>query len=183
MDRKGLFANCLLASTLVLASTLFLSCSAHAQQPAPIPPPETCKILLNRLDDLIAVYIKAADAAIAKEDPAPALERARKAAQKGDAQATVTMAGITIQMRSRAERYTVPTIRQICTLADRNGLPLHLVTCAYLNALNPIGNREEKRAAMLRMLSRFDELDGAARQQPDIPTLAGHVQALRQCTS
>lgn len=177
MERKGLLSNLLLAGAFLLAS------SAHAQQPAPIPPPETCKILLNRLDDLISVYTRAADVAIAKEDPAPALERARKAAQKGDARATVTMAGITIQMRSRAERYTVPTIRQICTLAERNGLPLHLVTCAYLNALNPIGNREEKRAAMLRMLSRFDALDGAARQQPDIPILTSHVQALRQCAT
>lgn len=160
-----------------------LASSAQAQQqPAPIPPvKEDCTALLTRLDDLFAVYTKAGDAAIAQEDPAPALERARKAAQKGDAEATVTMVGITIQMRARAERYTVPTIRQICTLAERNGLPLHLVTCAYLNALNPIGNREEKRGAMLRMLTRFDGLGDAARERADISALTAHVAALRHC--
>jgi hypothetical protein len=166
---------------IALMTAAMLAGSAHAQQPAPIPPPETCQALLTRLDDLFTVYTKAADAAIAKEDPAPALERARKAAQKGDAEATVTMVGITIQMRSRAERYTVPTIRQVCTLADRNGHPLHLVTCAYLNALNPIGNREEKRSAMTRMLARFDGLGAHVRQRPDFSGLTGHVAALRQC--
>jgi hypothetical protein len=121
-----------------------------------------CAGLVSRLDALVDRYFAAGEAAIQNEDPGPAMERARKAALGGDAEATIRMIGIGLVLRGRQAAVTVPMIRQVCTFADRNGLDLHVVACAYLNALNPLGDRDEKRRAVDAEIARY----GRSRPEP-----------------
>lgn len=110
-----------------------------------------CNDLGRRFERLIAIYVDAGTNAIAETgDVGSALEKARQKALAGDVPATITMTGIALANRSRAERYTVASVRQICTLAERTQLALHLATCTYFTALNPLGERAEKRRLVER---------------------------------
>jgi len=160
------------------ASFLGIIMLIAASGPALPTPAEPCSALPQRLEALMAIYLQAGDEAIAQSEPGPALEAARASALAGDPAATVTMVGVVLAMKSPAERYSISTIRQICTFADRNAFPLHLVTCAYFNALNPIGNREEKRAILERGLARFAALPEALRQAEGLDR---HAEALAAC--
>lgn len=118
-----------------------------------------CTDLGRRFERLIAVYVEAGTNAIAETgDIAVALDRARQKALAGDAAATITTTGIALANRSRADLYSVSSVRQICTLAERNKLPLHIATCTYFTALNPLGERAEKRLLVERGLKAFDAL-------------------------
>lgn len=118
-----------------------------------------CNDLGRRFERLIAVYIDAGTNAIAETgDIGTALEKARRKALDGDVSATITATGIALANRSKAERYTVASVRQICTLAERNKLPLHIATCAYFTALNPLGVRTEKRLLVERGIKAFEAL-------------------------
>lgn len=123
-----------------------------------------CADLGRRFERLIAIYVEAGASAIAESgDISAALEKARARALAGDAPATITLAGIALATRSKAERYTVASVRQICTLAERNKLPVHIATCAYFTALNPLGERAEKRQLVERGLKAFEFLPDGAR--------------------
>ncbi|MGL5446559.1 MAG: hypothetical protein ACRDBL_04540 [Rhabdaerophilum sp.] len=118
-----------------------------------------CTDLGRRFERLIAIYLEAGTNAIAETgDIGSALDKARQKALAGDASATITMTGIALANRSKTERYTVASVRQICTLAERNKLPLHVATCTYFTALNPLGERTEKRLLVERGLKAFSAL-------------------------
>lgn len=126
-----------------------------------------CNDLGRRFERLIAIYVDAGTNAIAETgDVGSALEKARQKALAGDVPATITMTGIALANRSRAERYTVASVRQICTLAERTQLALHLATCTYFTALNPLGERAEKRRLVERGLKAFEALPENARGTP-----------------
>lgn len=144
------------------ASALIVFLLGAAPAIAEAPNPE-CQGLVGRLDAFVDRYFAAGEAAVQREDPAPAMERARKAALAGDAEATVTMIGIGLVLRGRQAAVTVPMIRQVCTFADRNAHDLHVVACAYLNALNPLGDRDEKRRAVDEEIARY----GRTRPAPE----------------
>lgn len=136
---------------------------------------DPCKTVDSGFQALTKLYLDAGAAAIEKQEPAEALEKARKAAFAGDRDATITMVGIALSLRSRQEMFHLATIRQICGFAERNKHPLHVAACAYLNALNPIGDPEQKRLLVEKELDRFRSLpekDGA---------IAPHMQALEAC--
>lgn len=126
-----------------------------------------CNDLGRRFERLIAIYVDAGTAAIAEAgDIGAALDKARQKALSGDVPATITMTGIALANRSRAERYTVASVRQICTLAERTQLALHVATCTYFTALNPLGERAEKRRLVERGLKAFEGLPEHARGAP-----------------
>lgn len=104
-----------------------------------------------------------------------ALEQARARAVKGEPQATVTLMGVTLLLYGRRDVFPVTIIRQVCGLAARNSLPIHVVTCAYFNALNPLGDRQEKRRVVAAEFSRFDALVQAS--TPEAATLLDRFQA------
>lgn len=140
--------------TLVL---LFSASLAQAQ--APDVRAADCSDLARRFERLIAVYLGEANREVAETGDIPkALDRARARAIAGDVAATVPMTGIPWLLRSNAERYTVSSVRQICTLAERNRLPLHITTCAYFTALNPLGERSEKRRLVEGRIAAFETL-------------------------
>lgn len=151
--------------------------AAAAQTPTP-----DCEKLLPRFDALIAEYYDAGAKAIETDDPGPAIEKARKLAMGGSAEATVTMIGVGVALRGKKASFPVAMIRQICTFAERNRHPLHVATCAYFNALNPLGDREAKHGAALAEIARFESLD--TNPPPGAPkpdAYAAHVSALKAC--
>jgi hypothetical protein len=160
---------------------VLLAASARAQTPEMRS--ADCPDLGRRFERLVAVYLAAANDAVAEAGDIPkALERARERAMAGEAPATIPMTGLPWLLRSHAERYTVASIRQICTLAERNRLPLHLSTCAYFTALNPLGEREEKRQLVARGVTAFETLPEEARKGPHAPAhLAEDIAFLKTC--
>jgi hypothetical protein len=143
-----------------------------------------CQGLLKRFHRLLDLYNEEGAKAIANgEEPAAALEAARARALKGEAKATIPLVGVTLLIYGRRDMFPVVIIRQVCNLAARNELPLHVVSCAYFNALNPIGDRDEKRQAVMVEIARFDKARKApapgAFSPPD--EIAGHVDALKAC--
>lgn len=126
-----------------------------------------CNDLGRRFERLIAIYVDAGTNAIAETgDIAAALEKARQKSLAGDVLATITTTGIALANRIRSERYTVSSVRQICTLAERTQLALHIATCTYITALNPLGERAEKRRLVERGLKAFEALPENARGTP-----------------
>jgi hypothetical protein len=145
---------------------------------------EGCKDLLTRFNRLIDLYIEAGSRAIDKgEEPAKALEAARARALKGDTNATVTLVGVTLLIYGRRDNFPVSIIRQICNLAARNAMPQHVVTCAYLNALNPLGDKDDKRQAVEAEITRFEKslkpLSPGSFAPPDEYRV--HIDALKIC--
>lgn len=143
-----------------------------------------CQGLLKRFHRLLDLYNEEGARAIANgEEPAKALEAARERALKGEARATLTLVGVTLLIYGRRDMFPVVIIRQVCNLAARNALPLHVVSCAYFNALNPIGDREEKRQAVETEIARFDNARKASAPEVAAPPdeIAGHLDALRAC--
>ncbi len=142
-----------------------------------------CNDLGRRFERLVAVYINAANAIVGETgDISKALDQARARAVKGDVPATVAMTGLPWLLRSNAERYTVASVRQICTLAERNKFPLHIATCAYFTALNPLGEREEKRQLVTRGITAFESLPPDALRGAHAPEhLAEDVAFLKTC--
>jgi len=130
------------------------------------------------MDALLGEYYAAGERAIEKDDPPVALDKARKLAFKGDAEATVTMIGVAAALRGRKAPPTVAMIRQVCTFSTKNQHPLHAVSCAYFNALNPIGERDVKRQAALVAVARFNEIakSGAVPER-----YRAYVEALKAC--
>lgn len=110
------------------------------------------------------------------------LEQARARALKGDVQATVTLMGVTLLLYGRKDVFPVTIIRQVCGLAARSSLPIHVVTCAYFNALNPLGDKEEKRRAVAAELARFDALMPAVADAGMPPAaFKADIDALKAC--
>lgn len=138
--------------------------------------------MLDHFKALTGRYEATARAETDKADPAEVFARARAASLAGDAEATVTMIGVSMLMRSRSDLFSVQIIRQVCTMAARNNHPLHIATCAYFNALNPIGEREEKRKAVDAELARFEALrqQNAGKPFPGAPFEAD-IEALKAC--
>lgn len=146
-------------------------------------PPE-CQGLLKRFHRLLDLYTEAGAKVIANgEEPAKALEAARARALAGDVQATLPLVGVGLLIYGRRDMFPVAIIRQVCNLAARNALPQHVVSCAYFNALNPIGDKDEKRRAVEAEIARFDKARKAPAPgvfaAPD--ELAGHIDALKAC--
>jgi hypothetical protein len=165
------------ASALLLAAGF---AGAALAQPAS----EECQQgLLKRFDRLVQIYIDAGAKAIEHAEPGDALDKARQAAIKGEAAATVTMIGVQLAMRGRQDMFTVAIIRQICTYAERNGLLLHVVSCAYFAALNPLGEREGKRRIVEAELARFDRTrdSSAPGGEASRAMLAEQAEALKAC--
>ncbi|MBN8534699.1 MAG: hypothetical protein J0L51_11495 [Rhizobiales bacterium] len=155
--RGGVFGPALLVLLLVFPTPLRAQDVRSAD----------CNDLGRRFERLISIYVDAGTAAIAETgDVGEALDKARQKALAGDLTATVTMTGIALANRSRAERYTVASVRQICTLAERTQLALHVATCTYFTALNPLGERAEKRRLVERGLKAFEALPENARGAP-----------------
>ena len=142
-----------------------------------------CQGLLKRFDQLISHYHAAGEKAIEKLDPSVALEKAHQEALKGNAEATVAMVGVGVVLRGKRDLFPVSMIRQVCTFSARNGHLLHVATCAYFNALNPLGNREEKRRALEVELERFDKARKAPASGSFSPpdAFSGHIDALKAC--
>jgi hypothetical protein len=57
----------------------------------------------------------------------------------------------------------------INTLAERNNHPLHIATCAYFTALNPLGEREQKRKLVANRIESFELLPAKARGGTNAP--------------
>ncbi|MCA3650126.1 MAG: hypothetical protein IOC42_12250 [Methylobacterium sp.] len=166
--------------TLALAFVAFIP-AARAQQGEVRS--ADCSDLGRRFERLVAVYIDAASVMVNEAGNIPkALEMARKRAVAGDVQATVPMTGLPWLMRSHADRYTVASVRQICTLAERHRLPIHIATCAYFTALNPLGEREEKRQLVERGIAAFEALPAEALRGAFAPAhLLQDVAFLKAC--
>ncbi|WP_284177133.1 hypothetical protein [Rhabdaerophilum sp. SD176] len=142
---------------------------------------QDCAALIGRLGQLLDRYAEPATAAIdAGMEPAQALDRARAQVLKGEAGASVTMVGIGLLLHGRRDVLPVSLIRQICTFSQRNALPLHVASCAYLSALNPLGDRDEKRRLTEAEIARFETLHGREDNEAN-GGLASHVQALKAC--
>ncbi len=147
-------------------------------------PGDPCAGLLPRLQALLDRYTEAGAKAIANgEVPAEALEAARARAIKGDAQATVTMVGVALLIHGRRDMFPVSLVRQVCTLAARNGVALHIATCAYFTALNPLGDKDDRRRAVEAEIERFAKAQGAPKEgsAPLAEAISGHVDALKAC--
>lgn len=126
---------------------------------------------------LLDRYIEAGKEAITRDGHEEAIERARKRAIAGDRNATLAIVGVPLLMRSRSDLFQLSTLRQVCGFSERNRLALHIAACAYFNAVNPLGNAEEKRAAVEREITRFGELPAAERQDE----LAEAMRVLEAC--
>ena len=167
------------ARPTALAAALLLSgAGASAQEQN-----ADCQGLLKRFDQLITRYHAAGEKAIEKLDPPAALEKAHQEALKGSAEATVAMVGVGVVLRGKRDQFPVSMIRQVCTFSARNGHLLHVTTCAYFNALNPLGNREDKRRAVEVELERFDKTRKAPASGSFSPPdeFSGHIDALKAC--
>lgn len=161
---------------ILLGSWLAMAGIAQGQMPNAA----DCQDLGRRFERLIQLYLDAGSHAIAETgDVAVALERARQKALAGDLPSTVTMTGIALSLRGRADSYSVASVRQICTLADRTKLPLHLVTCSYFTALNPLGERADKRALVERGIAAFEAL--AEKTAPGAAHLPDDIAILKTC--
>ena len=142
---------------------------------------QECSALLGRLTQLLDIYAKPATEAIdAGMEPATVLDAARARVLKGEAAASITMVGVGLVLHGRRDVLPVSLIRQICTFSQRNPLPVHVASCAYLSALNPLGDREEKRRLTDAEIARFETLYGREDGEANAG-LAGHVQALKAC--
>lgn len=147
------------------------SSATSPQEPGP------CDTIMPRFHRLLDIYVEEGGKAIANgEEPAKALEAARAQALKGDAKATLPLVGVTLLIYGRRDMFPVAIIRQVCNLAARNALPQHVVACAYFNALNPIGDKDEKRRAVDAEIARFEAGRASAPEE-----LAGHIDALKAC--
>lgn len=140
---------------------------------------DPCFDIDTRFQSIIKRYSDAGAAAIKTQSPGDVLDASRKAAIAGDVPATVTLLGVTLLFRARTEMFRLSEIRSICGFAEKNRHPLHIVACAYLNALNPIGNREDKRSATERELARLAGMPADAPFRD--PELDGHARALESC--
>lgn len=116
---------------------------------------DPCDLIQGQFNGLVERYLDAGRKAIENLDPPDAVAKAREAALKGETQATLALVGVPLLMRSRAEMFQLTTLRQICGFAERNQHPLHVATCAYFNALNPIGEAVLKRQLVEREMERF----------------------------
>lgn len=113
---------------------------------------------MERLGKLMSVYRTAATEDLKGQDLVAAMDRARKEALAGKKEATIAMVGYSSLIYGRDSSYPVTTIRQVCTFAERNGLPLHMVTCAYFHVLNPLGETDAKAGAAKKLIARFEGL-------------------------
>jgi hypothetical protein len=165
----------LLAGFLVIMA----AATASAQTASP-----DCTRLIERFNAIVALYAEEGKRAIGETgDVAEALEKARQTNLKGDARASIRVVGISLAMRLSSERFSVSTIRQICTFADRNSLPLHVLACAYFTGLNPLGSLDDKRAMVERQLERFAALGAEPFQPGEQALLNEHAKALGFCLS
>lgn len=137
---------------LALLATLLPALAADPCEPVEA----SFKALLER-------YIDVGKDVITREGHEAAVDNARKRALAGDRMATIAIVGVPLALRSRADLFQLSTLRQVCGFAERNRLALHVATCAYFNAMNPLGNAEEKRAAVEREITRFGELPATER--------------------
>lgn len=136
---------------------------------------------MGRLGTMLDQYTAPATEAInALGEPNKVLDQARARLLKGDREASVTMVGVALILHGRRDVLPVSLIRQICTFSQRSPTPLHVASCAYLSALNPLGDRDEKRRLTDAEIGRFETLFGAAEGEGN-KTLAGHVEALKAC--
>jgi hypothetical protein len=158
-------------SFLLLAASL-ASVPALAQDAAPT---ADCRTLVERLGTLMAVYRTSAAEALDNQPLDVAMARARTAALAGKAEATIAMVGYSSLIYAREGRFPITTVRQVCTFAERNALPLHLVTCAYFNTLNPLGEADAKAKAARRLVARFEALTSPPAD------LAEHMRTLKAC--
>jgi hypothetical protein len=139
---------------------------------------DPCAPMEKHFNGLVDRYVAAGRAAIDRDGPENALENARREVFSGKREATVTVVGIGLAMRPRADLFQLSSLRQICGFADRNNHPLHVAACGYFNAINPLGNAEEKRLAVEREITRFSELtDALARDS----ALAEAMKSLEAC--
>ncbi len=144
-------------------------------------PGQVCQDMIRRLGLLMDRYAEPATAAInAGGEPNDVLDKARARLLKGETAASVTMVGVGLILHGRRDVLPVSLIRQICTFSQRSTLPIHVASCAFLSALNPLGDRAEKRRLTEVEIERFETLFG--REDNDRNAgLAGHVQALKAC--
>jgi hypothetical protein len=162
---------CLLGASLLAAPAL-----AQGREPqATAASTADCRTLVARLGKLMSVYRDAAADALNNQPLDVAMERARTAALAGKTEATITMVGYSSLIYAREGSFPITTVRQVCTFAARNGLPLHMVTCAYFNALNPLGETEARNSAARKLVVRFESL------QAPPPDLAEHMTTLKAC--
>lgn len=162
--------------TLAIAFCAFQGV-AGAQSPVSELQPGACDTIITRFHRLLDIYVEEGGKAIANgEEPARALEAARAQALKGDVKATLPLVGVTLLIYGRRDMFPVAIIRQVCNLAARNALPQHVVACAYFNALNPIGDKDEKRRAVGAEIARFEAGRASAPEE-----LGGHIDALKAC--
>lgn len=134
-----------------------------------------CRTLLERLNKLMQMYKTAAAEDIRNQPFDKAMDSARKDALAGKKEATIRLVGYTSLAQSREGSYPIPVVRQVCTFAERNGLPLHVATCAYFHTLNPLGEAEPKAEAARKGIVRFE----AIKEPP--ADLAEHVGVLKAC--
>jgi hypothetical protein len=167
------------AATAVLLALGFLSALASlGGVTSPAHAQDACAPVERHFSGLIDRYMTDGRAAIDRDGPETALDRARQRAFRGDKPATVTIVGIGLAMRARPDSFHLASLRQICGFAERNNHPLHVAACAYFNALNPLGEQAEKRLIVEREITRFSELtDPLARE----PGLADAMKALEAC--
>ena len=161
---------------LACVALLLAGAGAAAQDTQP-----DCQDLLKRFDQLITRYYAAGEKAIETLDPPAALDKAHQEAMKGSAEATVAMVGVGVVLRGKRDLFPVSMIRQVCTFSARNGHALHMTTCAYFNALNPLGNREDKRRAVDFEIERFEKARAAAGSNASLDEFTGHIDALKAC--
>jgi hypothetical protein len=145
-----------------------------AAPPKPVPVAD-CGTLLQRLSSLMSVYKTAASEAIQNQPLDKAMERARRDALAGKSEGTLVMIGLSSLVHGREGSFPVTTVRQVCTFAERNKQPLHLATCAYFNALNPLGETDAKAKAARKNIARFEAL-----KEPPAE-MAEHVRVLKAC--
>jgi hypothetical protein len=168
--RRSFFT--LAASLFALAASLLAFPALAQGSPAPT---VDCRTLVERLGKLMAVYRGAAAEALNNQPLDVAMERARKEALAGKKEATITMVGYSSLIYAREGSFPITTVRQVCTFASRNALPLHLVTCAYFNALNPLGEAEAKARAAHKLVAQFEALTEPPAE------LGEHMNTLKAC--
>lgn len=141
----------------------------------PVAPVADCRSLLERLNKLMAIYKQAAAEDLGSQPLDKAMDKARSEALKGNKDATIKLVGYTSLVNAREGSYPIQVVRQVCTFAERNALPLHVTTCAYFHMLNPMGEADAKAAAARKAIARFE----AGKEQPS--DLAEHVSVLKVC--
>lgn len=188
--RRLPFWGALLTSTLVLPALAQApksdarppSGAGATQQAAPMPvlpaspqPVADCRTLLERLNKMMALYKQAAAEDLGGQALDKAMDKARNEALKGNKDATIKLVGYTSLVQAREGSYPIQVVRQVCTFAERNGLPLHVTTCAYFHMLNPMGEADAKASAARKAIARFE----AGKEQPS--DLAEHIGVLKAC--